>query len=122
MTRSLPRARRLLAAAAVSALATAGLVGLAAPAQAASCNGPKYYQIHQSGGQVVAEADQICWGEVISAYASVQRLNPGTSTWTIVASGWGEATYTCAGTATNTYRVGGTSAGAGWYPFTAACG
>ncbi|MEV6520920.1 hypothetical protein AB0M43_03145 [Longispora sp. NPDC051575] len=122
MTRSLPRARRLLAAAAVSALATAGLAGLAAPAQAAAnCTGP-YYAIYHSGGQVVAEADKVCNGEVVNAYASVQRLNPATGTWTILAGHMGQAVYTCVGTASNTYRVGGTSAGAGWYPFTAACG
>ncbi|WP_412543709.1 hypothetical protein R8Z50_14835 [Longispora sp. K20-0274] len=95
------------------------------PAQALpnNCWGPDY-RIGYGAGTIDAEGVKYCpsIGEYLAAYTSIQRQDPATGTWTIVAGHLGEVTYTCVGSATNTYRVGGTSAAQGWYPFTAPCG
>ncbi|MEV6522496.1 hypothetical protein AB0M43_11175 [Longispora sp. NPDC051575] len=91
--------------AAAFALATTG-VSLAAsvPAQAYPTCRTKYY-LTDDGTYLSAGAYMICdSGDERDIYVRLQRLDPATGSWTTVSSNWNSTSYTCVGTAPNTYR------------------
>ncbi|MFC6094025.1 hypothetical protein [Saccharothrix lopnurensis] len=116
-------------------LATALAAGLAAvtqnPAQAVTCNAKA--NLTAAGASLHGQAITLCRGgtplpgeptpvHVVDDSGVVQRLDPGTGTWHAVAAGSGAITYTCVGTATNTYRTVNTSAAKTSANLVAACG
>lgn len=102
--------RRLAYAAATTLLALGGTAIATTPAQAAPPGcwyGDGHYE--QAGGFITGYRYWFCEdGNDIPLSVSVQRyLSPGV--YETVASGSGEATYYCGGTAYNVYRTTGTS-------------
>lgn len=101
---------RIAASAAAFVVATAAAVAIAAPAQAAppGCSqGLGHYE--QAGNYITVYHYWFCDdGNDIPLGASIQRyLSPGV--YETVASGSGEVTYYCAGSAYNVYRTTGSS-------------
>jgi len=110
------------------AVATAALApaqaAVASPA-AASCYG-FYYSYSISSSAIQVTTTNACAGSG-TAYLVLERYNGADGyPWAFVASGNGSLTYTCNGTAANTYHVGPifTPGGSGytWYQFTDNCG
>ncbi|HET8659317.1 MAG TPA: hypothetical protein VFM55_10015 [Micromonosporaceae bacterium] len=102
--------QRAAVVAAAMLLAFVGAAVTAAPAQASppGCSyGAGHYE--QAGGFITGYRYWFCQdGDDIPLSVSVQRyLSPGV--YQTVASGYGEATYYCAGTLYNVYRTTGTS-------------
>jgi hypothetical protein len=102
--------QRLAATAAATLLALAGAAVAASPAPAAPPGcwyGAGHYE--QAGSYITGYRYWFCEsGEDIPLSVDVQRyLSPGV--YQTVASGYGEATYYCAGTLYNVYRTTGTS-------------
>lgn len=116
------RTRRFAVAAAVL-LGTAGITTAVAPAaNAAPTCFPIYYIDHWTSpfSHIFSEADMYCEnGTEYPLTARIERYEPATGTWTVIASGVGNATYTCPGTVTRTYRTG---SGVRHRSVTAACG
>ena len=116
------RIRRFAVTAAVM-LGAAGTATVVAPAaHAAPTCFPIYYIEHSTTpfSHIFSEADMYCEnGTGYLLPAKIEKYDAATGTWTVVASGTGNAVYTCAGTATRTYRTG---SGVRHRSVTAACG
>ncbi|MGY0235785.1 hypothetical protein [Longispora urticae] len=99
------RLLRTALAATFTLAATGVSLAVTAPAQAAPPCRVAYF-LTDGGTAIGAEAWMICYDgqPERQIYVSLQRLNPGTGTWTTVSSYWETTTYMCVGTATNTYR------------------
>ncbi|WP_412538327.1 hypothetical protein R8Z50_21025 [Longispora sp. K20-0274] len=99
--------RRLSVLGAV-ALGAGAVVGVAAPAQAMPvCRAVYTISYPAAGGMVQASGNGVCYdtGKVTPLPVSIQRLDPATRTWGVVASDTGFARYTCVTAVSNTYRV-----------------
>jgi hypothetical protein len=119
---TMSRTRRFAAAAAVM-LGAAGIATVAAPtAHAAPACFPIYNIAHSTTPfpHIFSEADVYCEnGTEYPLTANIEKYDAATGTWTVVASGTGNAVYTCSGTATRSYRTG---SGVRHRSVTAACG
>jgi hypothetical protein len=116
----------------LTVLLAAGLAAVTqTSAQAVTCS-PEV-SLGATGGALQGRAITLCRGgtplpgeptpvHVVEDDGVVQRLDPGTGAWHAVAVGVGGFTYTCAGTAVNTYRTLNTSAGKTSAPLVTACG
>lgn len=97
------------AAVAVALAVMASMVMVATPAHAVpTCDDPVYYYWIDSSQNLHARHTQECWNNwrewTVNHYVEIQRyLSPGV--WTTVASGRGDITYFCNGSALNIYRV-----------------
>lgn len=114
--------RRFAGAAAV-VLGAAGLTTVVAPAaNAAPTCFPIYEIFHDTtpSNSISSSADMYCEdGTSYLLTARIEKYNPATGTWAVVASDLGYTTYACNGTATRTYRTG---EGRRHRSITAACG
>jgi hypothetical protein len=102
--------RRLVSLAAAALIAIGGTAVAATPAQATppGCQlGFGHYE--QAGGYITGYKYWFCVsGNDVPLYVEVQRyLSPGV--FQTVASGYGEATYNCAGSLFNEYKTTNTS-------------
>lgn len=125
------RVRHVLLTVATLAVA-AGLAAVTqTSAQAVTCNAKA--NLTDSGAALHGQVVTLCRGgtpvpgeptpiHVVDDSGVIQRLEPGTGEWRVVAAGSGAVTYTCVGTATNSYRTVNTSAGKTSASLTAACG
>ncbi|GAA3464758.1 hypothetical protein ACFFSW_05390 [Saccharothrix longispora] len=94
----------------VATTAAAALVAAPASASAVTCSAKA--NATQSGATIVGRGYTVCrgvsGGEPVTIYddeVAVQRLDPNTGVWHVLATGVGTATYPCAGTVTNTFRA-----------------
>ncbi len=68
--------------------------------------------LEYAGGYVVGEKYRICDdGTERPNPVTIQRQNPATLAWTTVATGSGDASYKCQGSATRRFRMGTTGTG-----------
>ena len=96
--------RRLLAA---SVLAVATSLSAAPAVQAAPPLCLTEYDLLKVGSSIRAYAYRSCDGQPpVPVGVSLQRRVPGTTQWSTVAQGFGEARFNCFGTGMRTYRHG----------------
>jgi hypothetical protein len=108
---------RAAAALAGLALSAGAVVGLAAPAQALPPGCKVIDQLTQSGGTLIGLFYRSCPDSGETFYPlQIRQYNAATGAWQVVATGTGDAEYTCAGTTAHQYQSGGTA------PLTFACG
>ncbi|MEV6520999.1 hypothetical protein AB0M43_03540 [Longispora sp. NPDC051575] len=102
------RTTRPAALAAALVLAATGVaVAVASPAQARPyCSST--FSITPASGTLHVDSQTTCPnGEEDTAYVRIQRWDPANGGWTVVASGYGTADYTCSGGATYLYAAHG---------------
>ncbi|GHJ48069.1 hypothetical protein Cs7R123_54110 [Catellatospora sp. TT07R-123] len=93
----------------LAALIAGTIVGVAAAPAAAAPDCIVIKDISYYSGQILAEADWFCYstGQSTPWPVAIQRQDAA-GNWVTLASGTGSASYSCVGTATKTYRTGGT--------------
>jgi hypothetical protein len=105
------RLRRFGVAAALAGTALAGVL-VAAPGTASAGPSNRCFldgDLWQSAGTVQGYLNRECVNpeSVIGMNMTIQRLDWATGVWSDVASGRGHATYVCAGTSSNYFRITG---------------